>query len=166
MSRQEIATLTLTLGLLGFAVLATVMLVRACVTAQRIETAAREESAALRAEIDRLKALLLLEPQVLVTWAAAAEQPEILGDPGIIVAGGVPERVLAFGSWLEAAAAQRMQQAVETLRNEGRGFAMTLTTRTGRPIEAEGRARGRTRGPAPARCRRHRAPIDRSHRQP
>jgi signal transduction histidine kinase len=83
---------------------------------------------------------LLSAPQVLVAWAAATDEADILGDTGIVVSGGVPERVLAFGSWLEAAAAQRMQHAVERLRNEGRGFVMTLTTRAGRPIEAEGRA--------------------------
>ena len=96
----------------------------------------------LHAEIDRLKTLLLSEPQVLVAWAAATDEPDILGDTGIIVPGGVPERVLAFGSWLEPAAAQRMEHAVETLRSDGRGFVMTLTTTAGRPIEAEGRAVG------------------------
>jgi PAS domain-containing protein len=50
--------------------------------------------------------------------------------------------VLAFGSWLEAPAAQRMEHAVETLRSQGRGFVMTLTTTAGRPVEAEGRAVG------------------------
>ena len=96
----------------------------------------------MQAEIDRLKALLLSEPQVLVTWAAAAEQPEILGDTGIIAPGSVPERILAFGTWLEPAAAQRMEAAVDGLRSEGRGFVMTLTTRAGHPVEAEGRAIG------------------------
>jgi signal transduction histidine kinase len=56
-----------------------------------------------------------------------------------VVSGAVPERVLAFGAWLEPAAAQRMEHAVETLRGEGRGFTMTLTTSAGRPLEAEGR---------------------------
>ena len=54
--------------------------------------------------------------------------------------GARPERVLAFGAWLEPAAAQRMQHAVDTLRSDGRGFVMTLTTSAGRPLEAEGRA--------------------------
>ncbi|MGB9209562.1 MAG: PAS-domain containing protein, partial [Pseudolabrys sp.] len=34
----------------------------------------------------------------------------------------------------------RMEQAVDALRRDGRGFVMTLTTRAGRPMEAEGRA--------------------------
>ena len=32
-----------------------------------------------------------------------------------------------------------MEQAVDMLRGEGRGFAMTVTSRAGRPVEAEGR---------------------------
>ena len=50
--------------------------------------------------------------------------------------------MLAFGTWLEAVAAHRMEQAVDTLRRDGRGFVLTFTTRAGRPIEAEGRAIG------------------------
>src|SRR5450759_6038760 len=140
LGRQEIATLTLTLGLLCFAVLATIVLVRTRKAAERVETVARDEVMALHTEIDRLKALLLSEPQVLVEWSAATDEPEILGDTGLVMPGGVPERVLAFGSWLEPAAAQRMEHAVETLRSDGRGFVMTLTTIAGRPLEAEGRA--------------------------
>ena len=142
LSRQTIAELTLTLGLLCFSVLATVVLLRTRRRAERLENSARDDAMAMRAEIDRLKALLLSEPQVLVAWAAAADEPDIVGDPAIVAPGSVPERVLAFGSWLESAQAQRMQQAVDALREHGRGFVMTLTTKTGRPIEAEGRAIG------------------------
>ncbi len=111
--------------------------------AERIENAARDEAMALNAEIDRLKALLLSEPQVVIAWSAAGEDtPDILGDTGIIAPGAPSERVLAFGTWLEPAAAQRMQHALDELRGHGRGFVMTLTTTTGHPVEAEGRAIG------------------------
>jgi signal transduction histidine kinase len=139
---KEITLLTLILALLGLALFASVVLLRARRASDRIEADTRDEIGALQAETDRLKALLLSEPQILVTWAAAAEQPEILGDIAMVAPGDVPERVLAFGIWLEAAAARRMEQAVDTLRRDGRGFVMTLTTRVGRPIEAEGRATG------------------------
>jgi signal transduction histidine kinase len=142
MSRQDVAALTLTVGLLCFAVLATVVLVRTRIRADRIEAAARDGALALNAEIDRLKALLLAEPQVLVAWTAGSDTPDIFGDTAIVVPGPVSERVLAFGTWLEAAAAQRMEHAVDALRAEGRGFVMTLTTSAGRPVEAEGRAIG------------------------
>src|SRR5258708_33890892 len=108
LGQQEIATLTLTLGLIFFAVLAAIALVRPRKAADRVEAVSREQTNELQAEIDRLKTLLLSEPQVLVAWAAATDQADILGDTGMIVGGNIAERVLAFGSWLEPAAAQRM----------------------------------------------------------
>ncbi len=138
----ELAALTLTLGLLCFAVLAAVTLLRTRARAARREAAAHDEIAALRADVDRMNALLLAEPQVLVAWAAAGEEPDIIGDSNIIVAGSSPERVLAFGTWLDAAEAQAIERAVELLRSEGKSFAMTLTALSGDPVEAEGRAIG------------------------
>ena len=139
---EDFATLSLPLGLLIFGLLAVLALVRTRRSVARAQTVSRDDAMELHAEIDRLTALLLSEPQVLVAWPAATDKAEILGDTGIIIPGSVPERVLAFGSWLEPAAAQRMERAVETLRGEGRGFVMTLTTSAGRPVEAEGRAVG------------------------
>jgi signal transduction histidine kinase len=139
---QGIATLTLTLGLLCFALLAIVVLLRTRKAAERVESVAHDEAMRLYADNDRLKALLLSEPQVLVEWSATTDRPDIIGDASLVAPGGVAERVLAFGSWLEPAAAQRMQHAVDTLRSDGRGFVMTLTTAAGRPLEAEGRAIG------------------------
>ena len=137
--RQEVATLTLLVGLLCFAVLATMMLVR---TRRAAGSAPRDDALALQAQIDRFKQLLLSDPQVLVAWTAADDAPEVLGDTSLIVPGDRAERVLAFGTWLEPAAAKNMEQAVATLRGEGRGFVMALRTTAGRPIEAEGRALG------------------------
>ncbi len=141
-SQQKVATLTLTFGLLIFALLATLALLRTRRAIAVAEAGAREKMMEQEAEIVRLRTLLLSEPQVLVAWAAASDEVDILGETALIVGEHQPERVLAFGAWLEAAAAQRMEQAVETLRAEGRGFVMTLTTTAGRPIEAEGRAVG------------------------
>src|SRR5215510_7158168 len=139
---HDISLLTFILILIGLSLLASVLLFRARRSADRVETNARDEIAALQSEVDRLRALLLSEPQVLVTWAAASEQPEIIGDASIVTTGSGTERVLAFGTWLEPAAARRMEQAVDALRRDGRGFVITLTTRAARPVEAEGRAIG------------------------
>ena len=79
LNRQDLATIALTAALLVFAVLAILVLLRTRRTAERVDAAAREDAAALHAEIDRLRALLLAEPQVLVEWAAAGDRPEILG---------------------------------------------------------------------------------------
>src|SRR5579885_2703894 len=140
LSRQDIGSITLIIGLIIFGALATLVLLRTRRHAAQEQSSARDEALAMRAEIDRLKALLVAEPQVLVEWTAAEDKPEIVGDTTLLVGGGVQERVLAFGSWLEPGAAQRMEEAVELLRSQGRGFAMTLTSSSGRPVEAEGRA--------------------------
>jgi signal transduction histidine kinase len=137
---QEITLLTFFLALLALSLFASVAFVRARKADERLETGARDEIVALQAETDRLKSLLLSESQILVTWAAASEEPEVLGDIAMVAPGGVPERVLAFGTWLEPVTAHRMEQAVDALRRDGRGFVMTLTTRAGCPMEAEGRA--------------------------
>ena len=139
---QEITLLTLVLALLGLGLFTSVVLLRLRRVADHVETSARDEIGSLQADVDRLKALLLSEPQILVTWAANAEHPEVLGDIAMVAPGSNPERVLAFGTWLEAIAARRIEQAVDDLRHDGRGFALAFTTRDGRPIEAEGRAVG------------------------
>ena len=126
------------LMLVCFAVLAVIALLRTRKSAAK--AAAVDKAATLHTEIERLKTLLLSEPQVLVGWPAGSDQAEIFGDTSLVLPGAVPERVLAFGSWLEPTAAQRMERAVDILRNEGRGFVMTLTTTSGRPLEANGRA--------------------------
>jgi signal transduction histidine kinase len=139
---QEITLLTLVLALLGLGLFTSVVLLRLRRAADHVETSARDEIGSLQADVDRLKALLLSEPQILVTWAANAEHPEILGDVAMVAPANTPERVLAFGTWLEAIAARRIEQAVDDLRHDGRGFTLAFTTRDGRPIEAEGRAVG------------------------
>ena len=72
-----------------------------------VEASARDEIIAAKAAIDRAYALLLSEPQILVAWAAAADEPEIIGDPTLVTSADAPQRVLAFGTWLEPDKAQR-----------------------------------------------------------
>jgi signal transduction histidine kinase len=106
---------------------------------QRLEASAHDEVAGLRGDLDRANALLLSEPQVMVDWPAASDQPSIEGDPALVGV-GAPHRVLAFGSWLDPQRASAMEKAVEALRTRGEAFSMAFTTLGGRPIEAQGRA--------------------------
>jgi signal transduction histidine kinase len=138
---HDIAILGPLLGLILFAVITGIVLVRSRARAERLEAAWHDERAALRDRLDRVNALLLSERQVLVEWPAASDRPNIDGDLEIL---GVsePHRVLAFGSWLDAAQASEMERAVEALRGHGEAFALTPTTLDGQPIEAQGRAIG------------------------
>ena len=136
--RHEVAVLVLLVGLLAFAVVTAIMLLRTRSRFARLEASSHDEVAELHNGLDRANALLLSEPQVMVEWRAASDEPSIDGDPAIVGA-SAPYRVLAFGSWLDAARATAMEQAVEALRTRGEAFSMAFTTLGGRPIEAQGR---------------------------
>jgi signal transduction histidine kinase len=140
--RHEIASLVLTLGVLLFAVVTAIALVRTRLRAAAAENRLRDQIGGLKAERDRVNALLLSEPQILVSWAAADNDPDILGDTTLVTTASLPQRVLAFGTWLEPDKAQAMEHAVDALRAYGEGFSMPLMTIAGRAIEADGRAIG------------------------
>jgi signal transduction histidine kinase len=142
LDRHEVAALALTLGILAFAVVTAILLVRSRLRAEHAEAAARAEITALKTGLDRAVTMLLSEPQVLVVWGPADDEPEILGDTTIVTQAPVPRRVLAFGTWLAGEKARELDHAVEDLRGRGQSFSMELSTLTGQHIEAEGRAIG------------------------
>ena len=139
--RHEIAFLAVVLGVVLFAVVTAILLVRARARATRFEAWSHDEIARLRDDAERANALLRSEPQLVVDWLAGSDEPSIEGD--LAVAGvAALHRVLAFGSWLDAGKALAIERAVDALRARGEAFSMTLTTLAGHPIEAQGRAIG------------------------
>jgi signal transduction histidine kinase len=142
LDRYEAAALALTLGVIFFATVTAIMLVRTRARAFAMDAQARADILALKAEVDRVKMLLLSEPQVIVVWPPAGDDPEILGDTSIVTSAPVPRRALAFGTWLAPDQARPVEEAVEALRLRGESFDLALTTLAGRHVEAEGRALG------------------------
>jgi len=142
LDRHERIALALTLGVLVFAVSAAILLVRTRARAAASAAAAREQIVPLKPQNDRAATLLHSEPQVIVAWPAAADEPDIIGDPSLVAPADAPYRVLAFGTWLDPEQARALEHAAEALRTSGVSFAMALTTLAGRPIEAAGRAIG------------------------
>jgi signal transduction histidine kinase len=142
LDRHEIAALALTLGILCFAVVTAVMLVRTRRRLAATEAAARDEAIALRAKVERANALLMSEPQVVIAWSTTEDEPEISGDPRFVTEIGTPESVLDFDQWLDPDQSRAIAGAVEALRARGVGFALTLTTPTHRLIEVDGQAIG------------------------
>jgi signal transduction histidine kinase len=141
LDQHEVAAIALTLGILCFAVVTAILLVRTRRRLAQVEAGARDESIAAKAAIDRAYALLLAEPQILVVWAAApGAEPEIIGEPPLII--GDAPHVLAFASWLDHDAAREMERCVDALRARGVGFVMMVTASSGHAIEAEGRVIG------------------------
>jgi signal transduction histidine kinase len=146
LNHQEFAVLTTALALLGFTVVAAILLMRTRVRATRIETKLRSDIQGLQAEADRFRALLFAEPQILISWAAGDNRPEISGDVALVFSqeahAAQPQRVLAFGTWLPPEPALQMDHAVDALRETGEGFLLNLTSSNGHAFEAMGRAIG------------------------
>jgi signal transduction histidine kinase len=142
LDRHELINLALILGVVLFGVVTSIMLVRSRGRAAATEAMLREELGMLRAEADRSNAMLRAEPQVLVSWAAADNEPDIIGDTAVVTNAALRQRVLAFGSWLEPDKAQAMERAVDALRAKGESFAMQLVTLAGHAVEADGRVIG------------------------
>ncbi len=140
--RPELIAVALTLGILCFAVVTSIMLVRTSRRLAETEASARDGIMAARAETDRVNALLRSDPQVLVAWAAAVDKPEVIGDTALVTGDSASHRLLAFSAWLAPEEARTMERLVAQLRARGEGFTTTLTTRNGRPIEAEGHVIG------------------------
>ncbi len=150
LNRQEFAVLTTALALLGFSVVAAILLMRTRVRAARSEARLRTDIAELQVQADRFRALLFAEPQILISWSAGDNRPEITGDISLLMPqesrkefqNHPPQRILAFGTWLPPEPALQMDHAVDALREHGEGFLLNLSTSNGRSIEAMGRAIG------------------------
>jgi signal transduction histidine kinase len=141
LDQHEVAALVLFIGVLFFAVVCAVLLVR---THDRLGAErARSDSAvsALNGEIDRLYDLMLSEPQVVVRWHHNAD-PQIIGDPSLVAANLAPDQILTFASWLRPEQALHLESHVDRLLGRGESFMISLTTASGRYLTAEGRAIG------------------------
>src|SRR3954453_9805409 len=143
LNHQEFAVLTTALALLGFSVVSAILLMRNRTRAATNEGKLRSEIAELQAQTDRLRALLFAEPQVLISWPAGEDRPRISGDISLLLPPDqqqMPQRILAFGSWLPPEPALQIDHAVDALREKGEGFLLNLATSSGRAVEAMGRA--------------------------
>ncbi|HUJ97242.1 MAG TPA: PAS-domain containing protein [Stellaceae bacterium] len=140
LNHQEVAVLTTALALLGFSVLAAILLMHNRVRAARSEAKLRADIADLQVQADSYRALLFAEPQVLISWEAGGDRPKISGDTSLLL--DSPQRILAFATWLPPEPARRLDRAVDALRETGEAFLLNLTATNSRAIEAIGRAIG------------------------
>jgi signal transduction histidine kinase len=137
----ELTGLAVFFGAVIFAAVTAVLLVRTRERLRLERARARAEAASLDAEIDRLYALLQVDPQVIVAWGRGAK-PVIMGEPASIAPEIAPNHLMNFSTWLRTDQASPLQSAVERLFTRGEGFSMSVTTAAGRYIAVEGRAIG------------------------
>jgi len=146
LDQRSLAAMALALGVLGFSVMAAILLMRSRIHAATNEGRLKSDIHNLQAAVDRYRALLFAEPQVLISWPAGDDRPQISGDVALLLpqdaASLTPQRILAFGTWLPPEPALQMDHAVDALRDAGEGFVLNLTAANGRAVEAIGRAIG------------------------
>ena len=106
----------------------------------RREKALTAELTQTHARLDRANLFLSTEPQIVIAWGAADSEPDVEGDYSLVTDAPLPRRVLGFASWLAPDLAQKMDQAVERLRERGEGFSVAVASTRGRHFEIEGRA--------------------------
>src|ERR1700676_2340250 len=119
LNHQEFAALTTSLALLGFSVVAAILLMRTRVRAAKSEARLRSDIGDLQVQADRLRALLFAEPQILISWAAGDDRPQISGDTSLLMPQESQhhrlQRILAFGTLLPPEPALQMDYAVDAL---------------------------------------------------
>lgn len=96
----------------------------------------------LQARLERANQFLAADGQVLIVWEGAAGDPEISGDPGILLETTRPHRLLRFSEWLAPAQAENLERSVRALRQLGIAFRMQGVTLRGDYLEIEGRPLG------------------------
>jgi signal transduction histidine kinase len=138
---RELAGLALFFGVVLFAVVTAVMLVRTRERLRLADKSGRAAAACFEAEIDRLYGLLLAEPRVIVVWDRAAD-PEIIGDPAIIAPELSADGLTSYAAWLRPDEAVALGSAVARLIDRGESFSISVMTASGRYVTAEGRAIG------------------------
>ncbi len=97
----------------------------------------------LKARNERAQALLNVPDQRIVVWANREEAPLCRGT--LPAQAGAPEDAtafVAFGTWMTPSTAQSFEKAVNRLRDSAEAFDLTIESKTGSIIEAQGRASG------------------------
>jgi signal transduction histidine kinase len=142
---RTLLTLGIIIGVLAFAVWTAMANLRARDRARKAEAAADLEGERYRLSESTLDTLLAAEPQAVLSVAETGEAGLLVAD--LPPALGVPrdtDGFLSFAGWLEAASAEELEVALDTLAERGEAFNLMLRTQRDRFVEVDGRAAGRT----------------------
>ena len=130
-------------GVMVFALLSAIHLVRARDRTERENATLRLEVADLKSLADRAEALVNAEDERLVAWGAPGEPPLVAGS--LPQHAGAPEdkaAFLDFAGWLRAESATRLTALTARLQERGEHFQYVIATLGGRLIEVRGRTVG------------------------
>jgi signal transduction histidine kinase len=139
----QVVLISALLGAICFAVFSAIVLIR---MRNRLEIENRElglQVGALKVAVERSEALVDEEDQRLVVWGGPHEEPIVSGTLAADTAAPVDRAAfLRFAEWLQLESSARLGQLIARLRTRGEPFTMTVSTATGRLIEARGKTVG------------------------
>lgn len=130
-------SLAVALGLSVFTVVAAFALIRERRRNTRRQKALLDEIAALRGTGDRIKLILGIEKQLIVSWSGR-EMPHFEGDLSVAGPDMNAKKVLAFGTWVAPSDAADLESALEALKQAGINFRLVLKRLSGGFVEALG----------------------------
>ena len=141
--RSSVLLLAIFCGAISFSFLAVFWMIRERARISEENNRLRKGFSGMRAERDRMAAMLEVEDLCVIVWNGDMEGAKILGslDP----ASGAPqthERFLAFGTWLTPGSTMELETAIRQLRVDGQQFTLELASRTDGTLEAQGRVSG------------------------
>jgi signal transduction histidine kinase len=137
-----IGWVAISLGLLLATTATAALYARQRSRATMTESVLRKIISDLRARVDRAEALTASEQQIVVTFGAPGEEPEISGalPAGMSVPTG--RSVLDLERWLTHDAADQVEDRLAALLDRGEGFETLIVTRKSEHVTVEGRAAG------------------------
>lgn len=139
----EILMLAVFGGAMSFALMSASWLIRerTRITAENAQL--KNSLSNLRAKNDRNEALVSIDDQCTIVWNGTDETPKLLGK--LSTNAGAPKEpkdLLAFGSWLSSDASNIFEPKLRELRSNATPFDLSIQTRNGSILEAQGRVSG------------------------
>ena len=130
-------------GAITFALLSAFWLMkeRARIATQNQEL--RKSYAKLRADKERIEALVNVSDQKIIIWNSKDSKPSVMGS--LSENCGAPQNdsaFAAFGKWLSPSSVMELEKAVSLLRKNGEQFNIVVETRNGTPLDSQGRVSG------------------------
>lgn len=133
----NIVSLAVAGGLGLFAIAAAFAFARERARGEKSRKEAHDEISALRGMEDRIRLILGVERQLIISWSGR-EDPRFEGDATVAGAGMNGKRVLAFGAWVSAVDVAGLETALDALKQNGTGFRLVLRRLGGGFVEALG----------------------------
>jgi signal transduction histidine kinase len=111
---------------------------------QRSEIAARRRLAEMEHQLNEAEAAIQAEAQIMLTWRGRDNLPDrIIGSMhGLIMVPTSLAEMMNFPEWLDADSANLLFDSLQTLRQSGQPFNLSVKNKAGELLEADGRAAG------------------------